>query len=119
MSVGYRPGLDQVRAGELNRRVTLMSPNATPDSTGFVPRDAMTTVRTIWASIIPNKGQEMRESDREISELWVTIKCRYDAARDATEGWWIQQGTDNYDIRVIESVDQGRKMIQFTARLVK
>lgn len=123
MSVGFRPGLDQVRTGMLNRRVTLMQPNATADATGYVARDTMTPVRSIWVSIEPFRGEEVRRSDKEISELYVTIKAHYNATKDVREGWWIQQttpqGTDNYDIRVIEPVNQSRKMIQLTCRLVR
>jgi head-tail adaptor len=117
---------DAIPAGLLNRRVTLLSPNTTADATGFVSRDAMTTVRALWAQIVPlasKKSNEYRQSDKEIAERMVIIRCRYSAAKDALENWWFQHSvdgvTETYDIRAIEPVNTSRALLQFTCRMVR
>jgi head-tail adaptor len=126
VSSGFDHQPDEIPAGLLNRRVTLLSPNATADATGFVPRDSMTVVRSLWAQIVPvesKKSNEYRQSDREVAERMVIIRCRYLAAKDALESWWFQHTvegvTEIYDIRAIEPVNTSRSLLQFTCRMVR
>jgi head-tail adaptor len=126
MPQAFQTGSDSIPAGVLDRRVTLLSPNALADATGFVPVEAMTPVRTIWAHIEARglrPGDEMLAADRDISERWVIITCRWPASKDVVEGWWIQHAvdsfTESYDVRAIDKVVMGGEMIQFHCRMIQ
>ncbi len=65
-----------LRAGQLNRRITLQSPVATLDSYG-VPTPGWTDVATVWADIQPLTGRELVSADQMASVLTHQLTVRY------------------------------------------
>ena len=68
-----------LRAGQLNRRITLQSPVTTLDAYG-VPTPGWTNVMTVWAAIEPLSGRELVNAQRIVSEISHQITMRYSSA---------------------------------------
>lgn len=65
-----------LRAGQLNRRITLQAPVATLDTYG-VPTPGWTDIMTLWATIEPLSGRELVNAQRIASEISHQITVRY------------------------------------------
>lgn len=114
------PTSDRVSAGKLDQRITFLRPTTTQDSSG-APSRAVTQLRDVWASVEPARGYEVRQSMTEISALFVAISVRYRSAVDVLETDQILHILTGaiYDIRAISHVCTGRRLIEFTCRVVK
>lgn len=67
-----------VRAGKLNRRITIQKKTLTQDATGAdIP--IFTDYKTVWASIVPLIGKEFNGARQINSEITHLIKIRYDS----------------------------------------
>jgi len=110
-----------------NRRIAIQSPGTTPDATGFVAygtsaaEGTWIAVLTCWAAILPGDGNEVRQSDREIDKSPVMIYIRFSSLANTVTA--SMRGVDQvygtiYDIRDVSNVEQSRRLIQLTCRVV-
>ena len=65
-----------LRAGQLNRRITLQSPVTTLDAYG-VPTPGWTDMMTVWAAIEPLSGRELVSAQRIASEISHQLTVRF------------------------------------------
>ncbi|MFZ3172073.1 MAG: phage head closure protein [Carboxydocellales bacterium] len=65
-----------MRAGELNRRITIQQPVETPDSEG-VTTTTWGTFTTAWAAVEPLSGREFFNAQQFNSELTTRFRIRY------------------------------------------
>ena len=68
-----------LRAGQLNRRITLQAPLATLDAYG-VPTPGWTDVMTVWGAIEALSGRELVNAQRISSEISHQLTVRYSSA---------------------------------------
>ena len=68
--------MSALRAGQLNRRVTLQRPSNAQDSFGAV-QSTWIDVATVWADIQPLSGRELENARRMASEISHQITLRY------------------------------------------
>jgi SPP1 family predicted phage head-tail adaptor len=66
-----------ISTGELNRRVSLLSPASTTNDLG--EPGPFTSYATVWAMYRPAKGREIQSSDRPINEVFDMFYIRYRA----------------------------------------
>ena len=70
--------MSSIRAGQLNRRITLQRQSNVQDSYGGPVRTWL-NVATIWADIQPLTGRELESAQRMASEVSHQIVVRYQA----------------------------------------
>ena len=71
--------MSSLRAGQLNRRITLQRQSNVQDSYGGPVRTWL-NVATIWADIQPLTGRELESAQRMASEISHQITVRYQAS---------------------------------------
>ena len=71
--------MSSLRAGQLNRRITLQRQSIVQDSYGGPVRTWL-NVATIWADIQPLTGRELEIAQRMASEISHQITVRYQAS---------------------------------------
>lgn len=71
--------MSSLRAGQLNRRITLQRQSNVQDSYGGPVRPWL-NVATIWADIQPLTGRELESAQRMASEISHQITVRYQAS---------------------------------------
>lgn len=105
-----------MKAGSLNRRVTVEKPTKTADATGqqitsWEPHG------TFWARIISGSGTEQMQDNRQVAEdqRW-TIELRYNSATVQIEAdWRVQFSGKTLSIQSAPDVDDAHVMIRLTA----
>ena len=70
--------MSSLRAGQLNRRITVQQQSSAQDSYG-APVRTWTDVATVWADIQPLSGRELESAQRMASEVSHQITVRYQA----------------------------------------
>jgi SPP1 family predicted phage head-tail adaptor len=65
-----------MRAGDLNRRVTLQTATETQDGAGQ-PIPAWSDVATVWAAVEPLEGRELFAAQQINAEAIVMVRIRY------------------------------------------
>ena len=70
--------MSSVRAGQLNRRITVQQQNSAQDIYG-APVRTWADVATVWADIQPLTGRELESAQRMASEVSHQITVRYQA----------------------------------------
>ncbi|NIF80141.1 phage head closure protein [Paraburkholderia sp. Cy-641] len=73
-----------MRAGKLNRRVSLQKRGAARDTAGQPLVDGWTEIARLWANIRYLNGREYATSDTKVSGATASIRVRYRADLDAT-----------------------------------
>lgn len=68
--------MSSLRAGQLNRRITLQRQSSVQDSFGG-PVRTWINVTTVWADIQPLSGRELESAQRMASEISHQITVRY------------------------------------------
>jgi len=95
-----------VRAGVLNRRLTIRVPSDQSDGSAeptFVDGDE------VWASIEPLSGRELFDAQTTRTEQVVRIRMRWRS--DLTQKHQLRRGTVDYDIEAIMSAgERGREL---------
>lgn len=71
--------MTSLRAGQLNRRITLQAPVAALDAYG-VPTPGWTNVMTVWAAIEPLSSRERINAQSIASEISHQLTVRYSSA---------------------------------------
>ena len=99
-----------MRAGELNKRVTLQIKTVTRSSSGQ-ENVTWTNVATVWAGFMPTvTGGEFYEADKVNSEITQKIKIRY--RRNVKPTMRIKYGNRYFDILLVENVrEENRELI--------
>jgi SPP1 family predicted phage head-tail adaptor len=72
-----------MRAGKLNRLVTIQRPGPGRDEVGQ-PIDEWLNVATVWANIVHKSGIETIRADAPVSSVRASIRIRYRTDIDAT-----------------------------------
>lgn len=90
-----------MRAGGLDRRVTLREPSAGTDTIGQ-PTETWADAATVWAEVREIKGREYFEAAQVQAERTVTFRIRYRS--DVTEKWRIVWNGTEYDIRALAEI---------------
>jgi SPP1 family predicted phage head-tail adaptor len=70
--------MSSLRAGQMNRRITLQRPSTAQDTYGG-PVRTWTDLGTFWAEIQPLSGRELESAQRMASEISHQIVVRYQA----------------------------------------
>lgn len=105
---------ENLRAGDLNKRVTLQAEirNPTEDEViGYSP------IATVWASIEPVRGRELVESNRDISEEWTRIRIRYRAGLDTVKQ--ALHGSTQYDVESIINPQSSNRVLELMCKAVR
>lgn len=84
------PGPDEaLKAGDLNRRVTLESPPPAEQAgsdTNAEPEDSWAPVADLWASVRPLKGQELYLARQTVAEADHEVRIRWSPRVAAING---------------------------------
>jgi SPP1 family predicted phage head-tail adaptor len=103
----------EVYAGDLDRRVTLLSPVYSDYQDEIID---WTPVADVWASMTPNFGQEINEAGRTVAVSQIPVVIRYRADIDAR--WRLQMGTRFFEIAAILNPLERRAQLQLTCKEV-
>ena len=87
-----------LRAGQLNRRVTLQRRATGQDAAGQ-PVSSWQDVATVWASVLTQNGLESIKADRPVSQVKASIRIRWRTDIDA--GLRAVLGATVYDIKAV------------------
>lgn len=68
--------MDVVKAGRLNKKITIQETTQTQNSYGEVI-DAWSTYAFIWASVEPTSGREFMAAQQINSEITIAFRTRY------------------------------------------
>ena len=94
-----------MRAGLLRHRIELQQKAETRDPTGGTTR-TWTTQRTVWAQILPLRGQERFEAQQVEGRTTMKIRIRYYSPIDAT--WRAKKGNRIFNINAVLNITEGR-----------
>lgn len=95
-----------MKAGVLNRRVTIQMLSTTLDEYGQ-PAGAWADIATVWANIKNVSGLETVKSGLDVSVVSTSIRIRY--RDDVTAGMRVLYGVKAWDIRAVLPDDAGRE----------
>jgi SPP1 family predicted phage head-tail adaptor len=102
-----------MRAGRLDRRVTLQMLSVPRDTTGAA-KHAYTDVKTVWAAVEPLRGQEFHEAAKFASEVSHRVVIRYYAAVEPT--WRVLYGRRLFAVQAVLNLTEARKEMQLMCR---
>jgi SPP1 family predicted phage head-tail adaptor len=105
-----------VRAGKLNRRVTIQRP--VPDR-NEVGEDIITweTLGVVWASIEPIKGREALIANQLLAEMDTRIRIRWsESVQDISEKWRLVHQGLIYNIVSIANINLGNKELEIMCK---
>lgn len=112
-----------MRAGQMNRRVSIRAPGSTARSTDGEPIITWTTVlSSVWADTIPIEGRELFSQDSRYAEVTTRFVIRWSTASTAILPKCRvvdhSNGDIQYDIKaVIDIGDQRRGLEILAARI--
>lgn len=90
-----------MRAGRMNRKITIQQPTETLDSYNQ-PVASWSTYKTVWAEYLPKRGREYFAADQTVAEADAVFRIRYDSG--VTRKMRISFGGDYYDISGISEI---------------
>ena len=94
-----------VRAGKLDRRVTIQTLTESLDSGGFGdPTEAWADQVTVWAEVTPLSGNEPFLRSQTLSKATSKFRIRYNSGITITEAHRISFDSDTYNILYIEKL---------------
>ncbi|MFO7905803.1 MAG: phage head closure protein [Pirellulaceae bacterium] len=100
-----------MRAGRLNKRITLQQPVTTTDSFGG-ETTTWQDVASRWAGIEPLRGKEYFEAQAAQSQIELRIVIRYDSALASLDPTWrVQYGARVMEIESV--INTGERNEQF------
>jgi SPP1 family predicted phage head-tail adaptor len=105
---------ENLRAGDLNKRVTLQAPTYNPSGDEITGYD---DVLTASASIEPIRGRELVESQRDISEEWTRIRIRYRAGLDVVKR--VVHGETEYDVDSVINPQSSNRVLELMCRAIR
>lgn len=101
-------------AGDLDRRVELLSPVYNPEGDEIVAWDV---VDTVWAAIAPTVGMEQTESGRTVAVLQVTMAIRY--RPDIDPRWRVSGDGRLWEIVGVVNVLNRRAQLQLNCKEIQ
>ncbi|GAB3763483.1 hypothetical protein GCM10028796_17050 [Ramlibacter monticola] len=105
-----------MRAGTLNRQVTIQQPGATQDELGQpIPGD-WTTLATVWANIRHLNGLETVKAGAETATVRASIRIRY--RTDVTAAMRVVHGATTYQIKAVLPDEAGRQHVDLACEVV-
>lgn len=105
-----------MRAGQLNRLVTIQRLTQIKDEIGQIIGTDWTDVATVWANIRHLSGAEAIKADAPTSKVRASIRIRYRAGIDA--GMRVLHGSTAYDIQAVLPDEIGRRHIDLVCEVV-
>ena len=102
-----------MRAGRLNKRVTIQSPATGQDATGE-PTTGWTDVATVWASIVDVSGREYVAAGGLQNSAQTKITIRYRAG--IVPSMRVVHGADTFNIEAVLGQDR-RSLLLMCSRL--
>lgn len=90
-----------MKAGKLDRRVTLQTLTVTRDSYGAAI-ESWTDLDTVWAEVIPLKGREYFTAAQIVAEKMLKFRIRY--RTDLTETMRIVYAGQTYDVQYMAEI---------------
>lgn len=109
-----KPG-DDVRAGDLDQRVTLSEPvynNRGDRIEGYNPVHLR-----VPAAKRSMRGREMLDAGRDVSEHWAIFTIRY--RPDVTERMRITHRNEDWNIEAVDNVNGSDRKLELTCKRVK
>lgn len=100
-----------LRAGELDRRITLQQRSTSRDS-GGMQVNTWADVATVWAKIQPASGREMLTSGALMSEVTHTITIRYRTG--VTTAMRALYGSTILDIKAVVDVEMAHVALELS-----
>jgi SPP1 family predicted phage head-tail adaptor len=95
--------------GNLDRRITLLSPSQSQTASGFVKTDSWTSVADRWAKVDYDDGREVFKGDRETAKTEVFFTVRNDSTtRTIDKTWRVQYDSKQFDITTITETGRQR-----------
>lgn len=105
-----------MRAGDLNRKITIQKKGAGTDDWGTPLPDAWDDVTKAWASIKNLSGLGAIKADAESSIVKTSIRIRY--RTDIAAGMRALHGTTVYDIKAVLPDAAGREFVDLVCEVV-
>ncbi|NLZ12374.1 MAG: phage head closure protein [Alcaligenaceae bacterium] len=106
-----------MRAGQLNRRVTIERKTDAKDAFNQPLPDAWETLATVWASILHKSGAEAIKADAGASIVQASIRIRYRA--DITAGMRVKHGAVVYAINAVLPDEVRREYVDLVCEVVQ
>jgi SPP1 family predicted phage head-tail adaptor len=105
-----------LNAGALNQRITLQRAVATRDATGD-DIVSWTTVRDVWARVIPIRGREAFVQGVSLSEMDTRFLVRWASDLAAMDSRWrvLHRGRV-YDLVSVAEAHMGRELLELLAK---
>jgi SPP1 family predicted phage head-tail adaptor len=103
----------EVNAGDLDRRVTLLSPVYNTYQDEIVD---WSPVAQVWAKMAPNFGQEINEAGRTVAVVQSIVNIRYRSDIDAR--WRLQMGSRLFEVAAILNPMERRAQLQLNCKEV-
>ena len=100
-----------MRAGRLNRQISIISPRTTARSSEGEPIVTLTTVRRTWANVEPLSGSEMFRGDYRYADDTVKFTIRSSTEGIAPTMSVICTGSTYNILSVIDSSNAHREMV--------
>ena len=100
-----------MRAGRLNRKITIISPRTTARSAEGAPIVTQTTVLSPWADVEPMIGSEMFRGDYRYADDSVKFTIRYSTEGIAPKMSVVCTGSTYNIVSVTDSSNAHREMI--------
>jgi SPP1 family predicted phage head-tail adaptor len=96
-----------VNAGQMDRRITLLTGSATPDADYGYPTEATATLATRWASRRALSTQEKFAAGMDVGTVAMEYRVRWDSTIDAAldNADSLTDGGTSYDIRGVSEGD--------------
>jgi SPP1 family predicted phage head-tail adaptor len=100
-----------MRAGRLNKQITIISPRTTARSAEGAPIVTQTTVLRTWANVEPMIGSEMFRGDYRYADDSVKFTIRYSTEGIAPKMSVICTGSTYNIVSVTDSSNAHREMV--------
>lgn len=106
-----------MRAGDLNRKITIQKKGQGTDDWGTPLPNAWVDVCKPWASIKTLSGLGTIKADAQTSVVKTSIRIRY--RTDVVAGMHALHGATVYDIKAVLPDDAGREFTDLVCEVVK
>jgi SPP1 family predicted phage head-tail adaptor len=100
-----------MRAGRLNRQISIISPRTTARSADGAPIVTQTTVLRCWANVEPLSGSEMFRGDYRYAEDSMKFTIRYTTESIAAPMSVVCTGSTYNILSVLDSSNAHREMV--------
>src|SRR5215471_14305997 len=111
MALGGRKPDPRISAGDLDQRVTLLSPVYNPEDDEIVQ---WSPVITVWAYVEPNSALEQTGSQRTVADTDIVMVIRY--RKDVDARWRIVHRGAVYQIHGLLNIISRRERLEILCR---